>query len=358
MKSGQPRQPTLGRIAHEAGVSITTVSRVLSDKKLGNFSAETIERVRAVAENLKYRPNRLVRGMQTGQTGLVGVLMPAHGGYYGRVMSGVHDVLMEEDRAPIVLWTNHDALYRKGKTELEQIHTLVDLRVEGIILKPIFDAASDEYLREIFDRHIPLVVVDRELPNIRANFVGNDDRSGILMVLEHLFSLGHRRIGYYGPQTDVSTGVERHDAFRRGVEQQPQAQALPLLTDGWVPSIESANRLLEQGPTAVVTVNDDFALHLYRAAEARGFKIPEDLSVTGYGDTAISPFMTPALTTVDQYPYEIGRSAAHRLLSQIRNPSEPMRKELLPVELLVRGSTAPPRTPNAKSTKPRRTASV
>lgn len=343
MKKGLSRQPTLGSIAQETGVSITTVSRILSGKKLGNFSQETIARVKAIAEEQRYRPNRLVHGMQTGQTGLVGVMMPAHGGFYGRVLAGVHDELVISERAPIVLWTRHDAVAQEGRSELEQIHTLVDLRVEGIILKPIFDAASDEYLHEIFERHIPLVVVDRALPKIRANFVGNDDHSGVAAILEHLLGLGHRQIGYYGPETMVSTGAERYDAFCSGLLRKKGITVLTHLTPDWHASPESAEELLKQGPTAVVAVNDDFAHAIYVAADRLGLKIPDDLSVTGYGNAAVSEFFHPPLTTVDQHPYEIGRCAARRLLSQIRHPSEPKRKELLPADLLVRGSTGHPK---------------
>ncbi len=347
------RQATLGEIAQKTNVSITTVSRILAGKKLANFSGETIRRIQEVAAELRYRPNRLVRGIQTGRTGLIGVVLPAHGAYYGQVMAGIHDTIITNDRAPIVLWTKQDSVSGEGKSELEQIHTLVDLRVEGIILKPIFDAASDEYLHEIFEREIPLVIVDRELPNVRANFVGTDDESGITAAVHHLTELQHRVIGYFGPESRVSTGIHRRQSFTLSMQDHPGITAVEQITQGWCPTIDDALALLQRTPrpTAVVCVNDDFASFLYQAAQKLRLRIPEELSIVGFGNLAISKLLTPPLTTLDQHPYEIGQGAARRLLSQMANPVERTQKILLPVDLLERSSTASAPTSAAETAK-------
>lgn len=345
------RQATLGEIARKTDVSITTVSRVLSGKKLKNFSEETILRIKSAAAELKYRPNRLVQGIQTGRTGIIGVVMPAYGNYYGQIMAGIHDTAVANDRVPLVLWTRHDSPSGVGKSELEQIHTLVDLRVEGIILKPIFDAASDEYLREIFERSIPLVVVDRELPNARTDFVGTDDEAGIQAAVQHLIELKHRRIAYFGPQSPVSTGIHRLQSFIHSIYRQTAAcedgevEGIEHLVQNWTPGLKDAIALLKRKPrpTAVVAVNDDFAHLIYQAARELRLRIPEDLSVIGFGNLPISRLLEPSLSTLDQHPYDIGQSAARRLLSLITDSGERARKVLLPADLIIRGSTAPAR---------------
>ena len=343
--SNGTRPPTLNQIALRAGVSLSAVSRIMSGKMLQNFSEATIKRVRAIAEECRYRPNLLVQGMQSGLSGMVGVMIPAESDFYGRMIAGIHDVLVENNRVPILLWSIHDSLHNVGRGELEQIHTLIDRRVEGIILKPIFDAASNEYLHEILDRNIPLVAVDRELPQANCCYVGSDDENGMTLVLNHLAALGHRRIAYFGSNGIVSTGMHRLHRFRAWMSEHPEVAAREHLLETWEPSPEDAAPLLQRRdrPTAVVTVADIFAISVYGAAKTKGIRIPNDLSVVGFGNLIYGRETTPALTTVDQQAYEIGRSAARRVLTRVANPSERPRKILLRPDLVIRESTAPPR---------------
>jgi len=351
------QQATLTQIAQKLDVSITTVSRILASKKLNTFSSKTIELVRAAAAEFHYRPNRLVRGIQTGYTGLIGVLMPASNDYYGKIFEGIHDALVKRDRAPIVLWTSHDSTGGIGKSELEQIHTLVDLRVDGIILKPIFDAASDAYLHEIFQRNIPLVVVDRELPKVRSNFVGTDDNAGVQSAIEHLVDLGHTSIGYFGPETPVSTGLNRQQAFNACVSNYPGITGSNYLTNSWEPEIDVAASLFNSTnrPTAVVTVNDNFAYMLYQTAAQQNLRIPDDLSVVGFGNIFIYSHLKPALTTLEQHPYHIGLSAVELLVSCLNSNSSANRlqKILIPPDLLVRESTSVPRRKSIDGLSPK-----
>jgi LacI family transcriptional regulator len=349
MKQGDERKQngrptaTLAGISKRSEVSVSAVSRILAGKKLHTFTEETINRVRAIAEELRYRPNRLVRGIQTGQTGLVGVVIPAHGYFYGQVMAGIHDALVEEDRVPVVLWSKQDSPHGRGRTELEQIHALVDLRVEGIILKPVFDAASDQYFQEIVDRKIPLVVVDRGLPRTHCCFVGSDDEAGMAQLIDHLSSLGHRNIVYFGPDSPVSTSLHRLQAFRFFASQNATISPREHLTTSWNPTIEDALAGLKslKPPFAVVAVNDSFAWLIYQAARRLHLRIPDDVSVVGFGNLNSGQFMDPPLTSVDQYPYDVGVNAAQRLLSRIRNPDEKSSKLQLAPNLIVRTSTAP-----------------
>lgn len=338
-------------MAAEASVSISAVSRILCGKKIDSFNPGTIKRVNAAAEKLRYRPNRLVRGMQTGQTGLIGVVMPAYDEFYRMVLAGIHDALMEKDRLPVVLWSGTDGLGRPGRTELEQIHSLVDLRVEGIILKPVFDAASDEYLHEILDRKIPLVVVDRALPRVNASFVGSDDEAAMVATLDFLKSQGHRDVVYFGPDTSVSTGSHRLHAFRAYLEHERDMRGREFLSEGWKPSSRDARACLSGLPevTAVVAVHDGFARVILDAAHRVGRSVPQDISVIGHGNLAFARHIAPRLTTIDQHPHEIGMTAARTLLSHIENPAQPCCKVLIPPQILVRDSVGPATRPAAVS---------
>jgi len=317
----------------------------MAGKMLQNFSEATIQRVRAIAGECRYRPNLLVQGMQTGLSGMLGVLIPTESDFYSRIIAGIHDVLIENNRVPILLWSAHDSLHKIGRSELEQIHALVDRRVEGIILKPVFDAASNEYLHEILDRKIPLVVVDRELPKANCCYVGSDDEVGMRAVLDHLAEMGHRSIAYFGPTTLVSTGMHRLHRFQTWMSEHPEVRPREQLVESWIPNLEEALPLLERKPrpTAIATANDHFAKAVYMAAALKGIRIPDDLSVAGYGNLPLGEMLTPSLTTVDQHPYDIGQGAARRILALIGNQAEQARKILIQPDLIVRESTAPPR---------------
>jgi LacI family transcriptional regulator len=346
--------PTLAQIAAEASVSISAASRILGGKRAGSFNAQTVSRVKAAAERLRYRPNRLVRGIQTGRSGLVGVLMPAHDGFYSMVMAGIHDALVAKDCLPVVLWSDTDGIGQLGRTELEQIHALVDLRVEGVILKPVFDAASDEYLHEILERKIPLVVVDRALPRAHVSFVGSDDEAGVISALDYLKSQGHREFVYFGPETVISTGQHRLQSFRAYIEHDNELRGHEFMSGGWTPSLKEAEDCLRAAPhaTAVLGGSDEFARMILEAARGLGRRVPQDLSVVGHGNLPSARHLFPPLTTLDQHPHSIGMTAARTLISQIEQPGQPHCKILMPPHLVVRESSGP--APTAAAAPPLR----
>src|SRR5439155_45137 len=160
-------------IAREANVSRVTVSLVLAGKD--QTSEETRKRVWEVARRLRYRPNLLVRGMQTGRTNAVGVVMPSSLHFHSQIARGIHDELVAHDTVPVQLWV--DPATETKATELEQIHRLVDRRMDGIIIWPADVSVPDVHFREIWQRNIPLVTVDRETTT-HADHVGTYEELG------------------------------------------------------------------------------------------------------------------------------------------------------------------------------------
>lgn len=333
---------SLKDVARQTGLSIATVSRVL--RGLGNATPATRARVMETARRLKYRPNLLVRGLQTGRTGNVGVLMPFADEHFNRILSGIHDVLLEQGSMPLLCRCRTDGQGGYiGKTELELIHDLVDRRVDGVILIPVEDAASDDYLHEIWDRGLPLVAVDRELPHTHADFVGTDDEAGGRLAAECLIQAGHRRLLHLAGPGFTSTGRLRRQGFETVVREagatcvtleSPDFQALP----------EAAPALLRapDAPTAAFCGNDWIAMALCDRAASLGIQIPAMLSVIGFGNLIRGTFQTPALTTFDQTPEAIGREAARLLLRRLggEKSEDEACKIRLPPQLMERASVA------------------
>ena len=334
-----PRRVSHRDIAREANVSRVTVSLVLAGKD--QTSEETRKRVMDVARRLKYRPNLLVQGMQTGRTGAVGVIVPAGTGFHGQIAHGIHDELVKADIVPIQLWGQ-----ARGETtdnELTQIHRLVDRRVDGVIIWPADVSVPDVHYNEIWQRHIPLVTVDRETTT-HADHVGTDEELGGKLAAEHLLKLGHRRVAHVTFPSRPGSVLRRREAFMKAIQAGGGECALIAVESDQV--TEKVTELLRKSspPTAVFCATDPIAMKVYAVAAEVGLSIPKQLSVMGYADFPFARDLVPPLTTVKQDPYHMGRVAAQMLLDRIleRATSDTPKRQRIAPELVVRRSTAAP----------------
>lgn len=338
------------RIAEQAGVSQSTVSLVLSGRR-GN-SDQTSQRVLQAAERLKYRPNLLVQGIQTGKTKMIGVMMPPFHFYWCEVLAGIHDTLTAADHIPITLWTVHTfptprRRYRGSGPgdELAQIHRMVDRRVDGVILWPSFAQLFVDHIHEFSSRNLPVVTIDHQLPpEFNSDYVGSDEAAGGRMVAEHLYALGHRRIGHLAGSSIATWALARREAFESSLRKMPGVSLITSEATAGEPDlgIIAARELLSapERPTAIFAATDLYAKMVYKAARELNLRIPEDLSVVGFSDDDFAAEMSPPLTSVRQPAYEIGQRAAEvvlgRSLGHIRDRG---RHEELPVKLIVRESS-------------------
>ena len=331
------------RIAEEAGVSQSTVSLILAGHQVS--SDETSRRVLEAAERLRYRPNLLVRGMQTGKTQMIGVMMPPFDFYWAEVLYGIHDVLTGADHVPITLWTTHVGSkprerYAPGD-DLLQIHRLLGRRIDGVILWPPFARVFGEFS----SRDLPVVTIDQELPaECVAGYVGSDESAGGRLIAEHLYALGHRRMGHLAAPAVNTWATARRKAFESSLKKMAGASCVTVEAPGGDTSlgIEAARKILSarDRPTAVFAASDLYAKTLYQAAREMNIDIPRELSVVGFSDDDFAREMLPPLTTIRQPAYEIGRHAAEmvigRSLGQIKGKNRRME---LPVTLITRESS-------------------
>jgi LacI family transcriptional regulator len=292
--------------------------------------------------------------MQTGKTRMVGVMAPPFDFYWSEVLYGIHDTLTAADHVPIVVWPAHRGPGPRqrnmpGGHALEQIHRLIDRRVDGVILWPPFAALFSDHIHEFSSRDLPVVTIDHELPDaFGADFVGSDEAMGGRLVAEHLDALGHRRIGHLAGPRVATWAVARRDAFQRALKRYKDATCVTIeAPEGdTAAGIDAARTLLAapDRPTAVFAATDLYAKVVYRAAAEMRLSIPSDLSVIGFSDDDFAAEMQPPLTTVRQPAYQIGRRAAELVLSRSQASDGRARpaRERLPVELVVRRSTSSP----------------
>lgn len=321
-------------IARESGVSISTVSRVLQRKSV--ISDETSSRVMNAAMRVGYRSNLLIEGIKTGRTRTIGVVMPLGDPFFAAMACGIHRKLQEYDYTMMVLWPEPD-----GHDELAQIHRLMERRVEGIIVRPVYDEASDDYFQEVIDSGVPLVTVDRDLPRAQVSYVGSDDYCGGRMGADYLLRLGHRHIGYIPGLQHASTGRLRFRGVLDRLQEQPDAVPLVFPLESFYTGnvAEIADYIVAHPEmTAVFTSNDFVAVAVMQAARLTGIKIPEQLSVLGYSGI-LDKVTSPRLTTIDQHPRKIGCRAVELLFRHLDDSGDQRREKILiPPTLQVRES--------------------
>ncbi len=333
---------SLKRIAEQADVSVTTVSRVLRGR--GEISEKTRLKVQRIADKMRYRPNLAAQGMHSGRSNTIGVIIPAAWNFDIRIAFGIHDKLAEYDVVPITLWSSSKCGRSSDEgvdNAVKQIHNLIDRRVDGCILRPQIDF-KEIYINEILEREIPIVTVDRDFLGSHADFVGTDDMDGAKQAAEHLLNLGHRNFVHIAGPESVTTGRIRREAFENCISRMQDAECVTFSDESFGEKDKIAEKVFDLSPsvTAVFAANDLIARNVYNAARRTGLSIPEQLSVVGFGDLEQAEYMDPPLTTVRQQPYDIGYKAAEILLQRIENKhnAEP-KTVLLKPQLIVREST-------------------
>ncbi|MBT7068737.1 MAG: LacI family DNA-binding transcriptional regulator [Verrucomicrobia bacterium] len=325
-------------IADRLGVSRTAVSYALSGT--GRLDPETRERIKQVAAEMGYRPNLAASSMQTGKTRTIGVIVAMRDPFFARVLQGIHDALAVRNYMPLLLAPS------RREALLDQIHRLIDRRVDGVILRPPNDLDADVWREEVEKWHIPLVTVDAPLPTApHVDFVGTNDEKGGALVARHLLDLGHRRFGMVAGSW-FYTGQAR----ARGFEQELGKVVGTSCTTVTVPGPKSAppkiHELLDMRPppTAVFAMTDRLAFPFYDIARERGMEIGLDLSLVGYCDSVASVLLSPQLTSIHQAPEAMGEQAAQFVLDRIEpsgdDDTPPRRLEMDPA-LVVRGSSGP-----------------
>jgi LacI family transcriptional regulator len=333
---------TLKDVALRAGVHPGTASRALNVETRALVNEETAQRVVAVAEELGYRPNPIARGLKTSRSYTVGVLIPdLTNPLFPPIVRGIQDRLEEAAYTPLIANTDNDPDRERADFEAMRAR-----QVDGLITAT---ARRDHGLPPGLENvSLPVVLVNRRLEDGGRPSVVGDDRRGVGLAVEHLLSLGHRRIAHLAGPQELSTGHLRHAGFieamrAAGIDPDPQ---LVIVGSAFVESEGErlCNELLDRDleVTAIVAGNDLMALGCYDAFVDRGIDCPGEISVVGYNDMPFAGWFSPPLTTVRLPHYEIGVRAAELLLDQLRDPEIEPAQLLLDPELVVRGSTAPP----------------
>jgi LacI family transcriptional regulator len=342
-RASRPRRVGLKDVAKEAGVDVSTVSRIMNDNT-SLYTEATCRKVQDAAKALNYRPNATARGMATGSTRMVGVTVPGTD-YCGCIVEGINEALLECGHLMLHAWNPETFVAPDNPLQKRIIHELVERQVEGVILRVGSEEFQQTYFDEIRQRGIPMIVVDREMALFKTDFVGTDDVAIGRDAARYLLGLGHRRLLFIGEAEVVSTARLREQGFRDVVSEASDAACRKVELDLEKADVGALVELLESEdrPTGVFCYSDRMAPIFYEAAHKLGLDIPNDISVIGCGNLAWGHAMNPALTSFDQHPEEIGKRAVELYLERIaeKDASSPALQEIrVPAELVVRNSSA------------------
>jgi LacI family transcriptional regulator len=331
------KRTTLQDIARAVGVNVSTVSRALNRDSAHPVSGALSHKIRRASERLKYLPNTAASSLRTSRTRTVGVIVPdITDPAYPPIIRGIEDGLAEHGYVAIL--ANTDGGERRQQRIIE---TMRARAVDGLILATV--ARDDATLRQIDG--LPVVTVVRASDDPRVSSVVHDEADGMRRIVNHLVSCGHRQIAAIaGPQA-LSTGFRRYCAFETHCKLLGVGKAKPNAVfahafneaDGE----RCAEELLARGHafTAIVCANDRLAVGAIAALRRHGLDCPEDISVTGYNDMPLADRLSPALTTVRVQHHKGGRESAELMVELMRGaPAEP-KHVVLPVEIVIRGST-------------------
>jgi LacI family transcriptional regulator len=304
------------------------------------ISTETRRRVLSAIAELGYVPDARGQSLRSGSTKTIGVLLPLYENpHFWRILRGISS---EAEAAGYSLLLSHSSL--TAEQEHQSLRELAQQRVDGLILLIGFRLLPDSILDQLRQLHRPVVELS-STPSI-FDCVIDGYQDGTQALMEHLFQLGHQRIGFIYGVVDEQQGHDRLLPYRemlnsRGVtlDRSLFRECGPYLEDGYRAALE----LLRQPnrPTALLVINDLLALATLRAAADLGLHVPEDVSIAGFDDIPFANYSTPRLTTVSAEAEQDGRYAVQLLLKRLEEPERPQEFMRGSSRLMIRESTGP-----------------
>ncbi|GAB3794325.1 LacI family DNA-binding transcriptional regulator [Humibacter antri] len=331
---------TVYDVAERAGVSVGTVSRLLSGR--GYVGAASRHRIETAINELNFVPNRAAQSLTTKRTGLVGFLVSdLDNPFVAELAQAVNDRAAAEGHTLVICTAN------SPEERTRAVDTLRQHSIDGLIVSPPESPELNAKLIDLRRQGLPVVGIGLRLDPPTADVVSTDTKLGAKAAMEHLLELGHRRIAFVADESKSTTTSGRMLGYREsltsaGIRFHHDYVYKGPLTRATGFRAARAFEQLGQPPTAIFASNDAVALGVLQAAFASAIRVPDELSVVGFDDVDLAQHAVPPLTTVAQPKSEMGRTAADLILQRLRGgaPSAPIER-ILPCTLVTRSSTGP-----------------
>ncbi len=305
-------------VARKAGVSVTTVSRVLNQSD-HQVNEKTRKKVIDTANELQYRPNALARALVSERSNIIGVIVgDASDTYFATIIRGVSDVAREKGYLTIICNSDRDV-----DVELNYVRMLRDYRADGIIFagggltNPIYEKQLSDLITQLKEQSVAVISLGNHLAEIPQ--VTIDNLNSTLEMTEYLIRLGHRRIGFISGPPGLTTSSIRLEGYKKALEKNniPLDPELIVESDFTFESgLELTDHFLQLSPlpTAIFGSNDRVAIGALVKLKQRGIRVPEQMSVVGFDDISTTIQVDPTLTTIHVPMYEMGREGMNQVL--------------------------------------------
>jgi LacI family transcriptional regulator len=326
-------------IARDLGISVITASKALRGAK--DISEETRQRVLKRMAELNYRPNMMARGLASGKTFIVGLVVPdlLHP-FFAEFAKSLNGVLRHQNYGIILASSEEDP-----EIEQQEINRVLARGVDALLIASCQPTLQDFY--GIEDRRTPFILIDRDFPHLRANFVGTDDFLVGQLATAHLLQVGKRRIAHIaGPE--LSPGTDRLHGYQTTLREQNMAMPEQYVIRnskveelGEVAGYEGMQKLLrlKSRPDAVFCYNDLMAIGAMQATLEAGLTIPNDIAFVGCGNVRYSSYLKVPLSSIDQSTSLLGKHAGDLALNLIQQKSDTLKKIRVEPTLIVRASS-------------------
>ena len=341
------KQISIHDLAKMLGISSSTVSRALNDHPA--ISDEVKEKVRKLAREMKYKPNQMATALKTGKIKTIGMLVPLiNRNYFVEAIAGVENEIYEAGYDLIIASSGN--MYKR---ERQLINSLGQGKVAGIIAAVALETTEFSHYQNLVDSGIPLIMFDRKMPISNSSSVTQDDFAGAYMATRHLIDQGCKKIFHYrGPQ-NVSIWSDRDKGYAKAM----QDFQLPVLPE-WIHTdlttsergAAYAQKLLQRGkdhfPDGILFSGDFAARAAMEEFVQAGVQIPRDIAVVGFVNEPWDELLSPPLSSVEQFSYHIGETAAKLMLEAIEGA--PHQNVVITPELIVRESSLKSKYLNTK----------
>ncbi len=332
------KQATIKDIAKQLNISLSTVSRAL--RNASDVKVETRKAVLALAEELKYEPNRLAISLRERQTHTIGVIVPNLDYVLSMMVRGIDEAALEAGYTVMVCQSNESF----GR-EIVNTKRLLDSLVDGFIISVSSETKSFEHFKKITERNLPLVVFDRVVPDLTAPNVHIDNEEGGFLATEHLIEQGYKRIAILAGPKNLVISNQRMAGYLSALKKSKikKEEALIIHCDFNQDYAYNATKELlnmKKRPDAIFTISDRMAIGAMLAIKEYGLKMPKDIGLVGFNNEPVTSLVTPQISSVDMPAFEIGKAAAKLFIETVHNKVNTLQEEIiLRPKLLIRASS-------------------
>ncbi|GAB6189365.1 LacI family DNA-binding transcriptional regulator [Marinitoga arctica] len=325
------RRISIKDVAKEAGVSISTVSRVINNSAY--VKDELRIKVEKAIKKLNYKPSTIAQSLRKGKTKTIGFVIPdITNPFFPNIVKGVEDYLKKEGYTLLLSNSDQDL-----EMETKIINTFISKHIDGIIFTGT--GLYNPTLEKLIEKGVKIVFLDRILEGINASYVICDNQIGIYKLLEYLYDRGNKSFYFVNGDENTFSAKIRYETYIKFMKEKNIKDYYHIYTRFSYEAGYKFGKEIKELPDVIIGGNDLIAYGIIDSLQEKGVKIPEDVSVTGFDDILFSKHYKPSLTTVRQPIYEMGYKAAELMLKIIEGKQKQIKGIILKPQLIIRNST-------------------